>query len=123
LGWGLAALVVPLAPRFQITTNERISMPADYYADAAPPAEAQQEQPQPQEQEKEEAGDSQTAEIPKNVLGGKDLKPGNKCEFEIVQVMEDSVLVKYASEGGEEASEAPPPAAAPQGGQMSSLME
>ena len=49
--------------------------------------------------EKEEKGDDQTAEIPKAVLGGGNPKPGDKCEFEVVQVMEDSVLVRYAKHG------------------------
>lgn len=101
-------------------------MPAqDFYADAAP-AEAPEAAPESTEPESTEEGadDSQTAEIPKNILGGKDLKPGDEVVLNVVQVMENSVLVKYASDSGEsEAPTEPAAAPAPQGGPMSSLME
>lgn len=102
-------------------------MPADYYQDAAP---AEAEAPAAPAEPKEEAGDSQTAELPKSVLGGKEFKPGEEVVLQIVQVMEDSVLVKYATGEGEgEKEEAPAPQAeAPSpggnpGGGMSSMYE
>jgi len=101
-------------------------MPADYYSDAAPPPAAGPEPAETQtEPEQEDQEDSQTAEIPKGVLGGKDFKPGEEVVLEVVQVMEDSVLVKYASEkGGEEEAAAEPAAApAPGGGAMNSVYE
>jgi hypothetical protein len=102
----------------------------NYYEDAAP---AQAEAPAKEEAPKEEAGDSQTAELPKSVLGGKEFKPGEEVMLQIVQVMEDSVLVKYASESeGEphdekaEQAEAPSPEMGggggnPGGGSMGSM--
>ena len=98
----------------------------DFYADAAPPAaqEAPASEPTTQESDQEESQDeSQTAEIPKAILGGKDFKPGEEVVLEVVQVMENSVLVKYASDSGEDEAPTEPAAPAPQGGPMSSLME
>lgn len=98
----------------------------DFYSDAAPPAaqEAPESEPTTPESDQEESQDeSQTAEIPKAILGGKDFKPGEEVVLEVVQVMENSVLVRYASDSGE--GEEPPEHAdmAPQGGPMSSMME
>lgn len=77
--------------------------------------------------EKEQADESQTAELPKSVLGGKEFKPGEEVVLEVVQVMENSVLVKYASEKSEEEyggeTKTPEAAGAPAGGGMSSMME
>ena len=100
------------------------------YADAAPaPEAATPPQQEPKEAKPDDEGEGgQTAEIPKAVLGGKDFKPGEEVMLEVVQVNEDSVLVKYASDkgsegegGGGEGEEgaAPPPASGP----MSSMME
>lgn len=87
-------------------------MPADLYSDAEPAAP---EAPEAAPQEAEEP----TAELPKAVLGGKEFKPGEEVVLQVVQVLEDSVLVKYASGEKEEPSpeaEAPAqPAAAPPG--------
>lgn len=90
----------------------------NYYADAGGESEPQAKP--------EEASDSQTAELPKEILGGQDLKAGDEVTLKIVQVNEDSVLVKYASQEPEEPTEpmpeeAPPPAAAPGG--MGAMME
>ena len=99
-------------------------MPNDFYADAGP-----DQAETPQQPAQDSASDSNVATLPKQVLGGKEFKPGEELTLKIVQVMEDSVLVEYA--GGEEAEqEAPPepeqqaPAPAPgPGGGMASLME
>jgi hypothetical protein len=77
-----------------------------------------QEPAEPQAEETT-TDESQTAEIPKSVLGGKDFKPGEEVVLQVVQVMENSVLVKYASE--EEPGETEP--AAPPGGPMAPMME
>ena len=92
----------------------------DPYADAATPAAAP-EAPEPDTKtDAQEDGEGQTAEIPKAALGGTDLQPGTRVEMEVVQVNEDSVLVKVA---GKEEAEPKPEAAQPQSGPMSSLME
>ena len=100
-------------------------MPLDPYADAAPApaaAPAEPEAPAPEEMAPEdEAGDAQTAEIPKSALGGADLQPGAELTLQVVQVMEDSVLVKMAGTEEPEAPEEAPPA--PQGGPMSSMLQ
>lgn len=87
---------------------------SNYYADAGPanpgPAE------KATEPEREEAGEAATAELPKTVLGGKEFKPGEEVVLQIVQVMDDSVLVKYATEEGGGEEEAPAEASAPEGG-------
>lgn len=94
-------------------------MPEDLYSDAAPaaPAEAEPTAAEPEEQKEETSDNEATAELPKSVLGGKEFKPGEEVVLQVVQVMENSVLVKYASEEGgkgyeEETKEKPEPAAA-----------
>ena len=97
---------------------------SNYFEDAeASPAP---EQTQGESSPKEEEGDAQTAEIPKAVLGGKQFKPGEEVSLQVVQVMENSVLVKYASGEKEEPQkeEAPPEAmAGPQGSEAGGLYE
>jgi len=91
-------------------------MPEDFYSDAAPPADSA---PKDSPTGKSEAGDSQTAELPLAVFP-EHPKVGDKCEFEVTQVSEDSAIVKYASRSQEEEpppeQPAPEPAAAPGGG-------
>jgi hypothetical protein len=97
---------------------------SNYYADAEPsePSGPTEQEAAPEQEEK---GESQTAEIPKSALGGKEFKPGEEVVMQVLKVLEDSVLVKYAS-GEKEEQEAPPPEAAqappPQGGPMSSML-
>lgn len=78
-------------------------MPEDYFSDAAPPASeptaSEPATPEP------EASDSETAVLPKAVLGGKTFEVGDEVVLEVTQVLEDSVVVKYASETPEEPSE------------------
>lgn len=82
-----------------------------------------------------EAGDgSETSILPKSFFSGKDLKPGDKCDVEIVAIHDNDVEVRGcdssdtesdnedSSEGGQEEpgdSSGPPSAA----GSMSSMME
>ena len=86
-------------------------MAQDNYADAAPPAataptdKPEEETTAPKDQQQDDG--AQTAELPKSVLGGTDVKPGEQVTLEVVQVMEDSVLCKRAGQKGEE--EEPPP--------------
>lgn len=72
----------------------------DYYEDAKM---ADNPQPEP----REDASDSETATLPKSVLGGKEFKPGEEVVLEIVQVNEDSVVVRYATEEKEPSKEPP----------------
>jgi antitoxin component of MazEF toxin-antitoxin module len=94
-------------------------MPENYYADAEAPAPQAASTPAEPAEGKEESGDSETAVLPKTVLGGKEFKPGEEVMLEVVQVNEDSVVVKYASEKPKEEE----PAAEPKGGEMTSLMD
>lgn len=103
-------------------------MPEDYYGDAAPPA-TEETAPATPEETTEETGDNETAVLPKSVLGGKEFKPGEEVVLEVTQVLEDSVVVKYASESGGEDYEEPAAPAEPAegggnpgGGSMSSMM-
>lgn len=96
-------------------------MTEDYYADAAAP---QPSMPEQEEEPTEGESDSQTAVLPKAILAGKEFKPGEEVMLKIVQVNEDSVVVKYSEPSGEEeepptAPEAVPPAA----GGMGPMME
>lgn len=92
-------------------------MPSDFYSDAAAPTATA---PEPKQAEpKEGDGDSQTAVLPKSVLGGKEWKPGDEIVLQIVQVNEDGAVVKYATEesgGEEEEPAAPAEAPMPSGG-------
>lgn len=101
-------------------------MPNDLYSDAAPEAAAQQEpatEPEPPPEEDSDTSQT-TAELPKAVLGGQDFKPGEEVVLRVVQVMENSVLVEYASsDEPEQESAAPEPAAAPKAGQPTSMYE
>lgn len=101
----------------------------EYYSDAGSNPGPQAEPAKPEE----DAGDSQTAELPKSVLGGKEFKPGEEVVLQIVQVNEDSVIVKYASEDKGKEKEPAETAEAPEmamgggggnpGGGMSSMYE
>ncbi len=105
-------------------------MPADYYGDAqatAPePATEPETETAPETETEEKPTGEPTAELPKDVLGGKVFKPGEEVVLEIVEVRENSVLVKYASEkgdkeegGGYGGAEEPTP---PKPGSMASMM-
>lgn len=108
-------------------------MPADLYSDAAPAAaespaaEAPEAAEESAPQEEQPQDNETTAELPKAILGGKEFKPGEEVVLQVVQVTENSVIVKYASGEGEgeygEGEEAPAAAPAPQAGPMSSMLE
>jgi len=59
----------------------------------------------------EEAEDSPTALLPKEFFAGKDLKPGTRCEIEVVSVQDDSVQVKYLGHAKGESKQAEMPMA------------
>lgn len=93
------------------------------YADAAPAAPPQKPTAKPQEEKGEEA----TAVIPKELLGGQELKPGEPITLEIVKLTEDGAVVKLHESPEEEHEEQPPPqpAAGPPpgaGGGMAAMM-
>jgi hypothetical protein len=92
----------------------------DLYGDAAPDPQAPEQKPETNP--KDTAGDSQTAEVPLAVFGDHP-KVGDKCEFEVTQVNEDSAIIKYASEEQEEEPTAPEPPQATAPGSMQSMME
>ena len=72
---------------------------------------------------KAEGDDSTTGLLPKSVLGGKELKPGDECTLQIVADHGDEYEVKYAdSDAGKPEEPAEAPASAPGGG-MDSMLE
>jgi hypothetical protein len=101
-------------------------MPNPNYYDDGDGGGDSQAQPNPGADPKDEGGE-QTPLLPKSAFGGKEPKPGDRCEFEVVTVHEDEVAVKYVP--GEESEDKPPednpePAEAPGGGgEMSSMLE
>jgi hypothetical protein len=73
-------------------------MADEYYED-----EASASDPSPEMEEGEdETPEVETALLPKSIFEDKELKPGNKCEFEIVSVFDDEVEVKYVKHDKEE---------------------
>jgi hypothetical protein len=98
-------------------------MPEDMYADAAAPAAPTPAPAAPEAEPKEEAAsDSQTAELPKSVLGGKEFAVGDEVVLKINQINEDSVVVSYATEEHDDSKE-PPHDESKEVGGMSSLYE
>lgn len=83
-------------------------MAQDYYADAQPAATTPSNEPAAPE---EDAGDQATAQIPMSVTGGQTFEPGDVIELEVVEVREDSLLVKYYTGKSEEE---PPPEETPE---------
>jgi hypothetical protein len=75
--------------------------------------------------EKQKGDDSKTALVPKSLFG-RDLKPGDKCDIEVVAVHEQDYAVKGCEghdeeksdpQGGDESEPAAPPS------EMSSMLE
>lgn len=59
--------------------------------------------PAPEESEsKEQESGEETALLPKSFFAGKELKPGTKCQIEIVHGYGDEVEVKYVPHGTKE---------------------
>jgi beta-lactam-binding protein with PASTA domain len=54
--------------------------------------------------EEEESSDAENALIPKSILAGQDIKPGQEITLKVVHVYEDEVEVQY-SKGDSEAAE------------------
>lgn len=98
----------------------------DYFSDS--PAG---EQDKPEEKDDKDEYSGTTAVLPKEILAGKEFKPGEEVVLEIVRINDDSVEVKYASDKGEkeEGGEPPEPGEEAQGGgyggdkEMQSMME
>lgn len=96
----------------------------NYYDDSPEPAAAP-EGGQPEAKEGDEGG--QTFIAPRSAFMGKELKPGDRCDVEVVAVHENDIELK-GCEQGDESAEKPQPEAAPEmgggdGGGMASLME
>jgi len=72
--------------------------------------------------EGKDESDAKTSILPRDFFHG-DMKPGDKCDVEIVAVHENEVEVKPCEGHEDEGGEAPAPAPAPQEGSMASLME
>jgi hypothetical protein len=90
----------------------------DLYSDAGmvtAPSEEEAPPAEPAEKaEQDEKGEEKTALLPKSIFMGKDLKPGSRCEIEIVKAHEDEIEVKYVKHQAK-----PEPEAA----EMAELME
>lgn len=71
-------------------------MPTDYY----PEPDDQTPEGEVENTESEDTGESgsETALIPKSVLGGKEFKPGEEVVLKVTHVYEDEVAVEYAPE-------------------------
>jgi hypothetical protein len=103
-------------------------MPADRenYYDDAPAAAGAKPGGDAEPKEGDEGG--QTFIVPKSAFGGREIKPGDKCDIEVKAVHENDVeCVPCQGHEDEENNEgdepAPEPAPAASGGGMSSLME
>lgn len=71
-------------------------MPNDLYDDGGVAEEPAAASPP----EKESSNDEGAAEalLPKEFFGGKELKPGSRCEIEIVRVTDDQVIARKVPE-------------------------
>jgi hypothetical protein len=93
----------------------------DYFGggDSAPPKDMGKDEM------REHQDDGETAVLPKSILAGKKFNPGDEVVLEVVKIMDDEVVVKYATgkddkeDEAEKGSEAPPPPPMPEGGQES----
>jgi hypothetical protein len=91
-------------------------------AEAAPP-----EQPQEggEEQQKEDAGQDQTALLPKAIFPH-EPEIGDKCSFEVVAKHDEEISVRYSQEpeeGQEPEGGSEPPAPPPQPGGMGGMLD
>jgi len=76
------------------------------------------------DQNPEESDDSQTAILPRSFFGGKDIKPGDKCDVTVKAVHEGDVEVEPCEGHDDEDQEAPKQSDAPAAeGSMASMME
>lgn len=102
-------------------------MAEDYYSDNPGPEGASKEEP------KEEGGETERSYVlPKEVLMGKDFKPGDELVLKITAIHDDQIEVSYApAKDQEEKSESPEHEAAEgaeggapaKPGEMSSMMD
>ena len=53
----------------------------------------------------EMSDEKQTALLPKNFFGGKELEPGRECKVKIQKVYDDEVMVEYVPHGEKESSD------------------
>ena len=78
-------------------------MPDSYYPEDG--AAGPQTETPPPEKDTEEGAEPTTALLPKSILAGKDLKPGDEIMLKITHIYEDEVAVEYASSEPEEKPE------------------
>lgn len=71
----------------------------DEPASPAPEAAEESQEPKPE-------NEANTALLPKAVFAGREVQPGDTCEFTVTRVLEDEVQVAYKSSESEEAEEA-----------------
>ena len=105
----------------------------DNYDDSpTPPPAATKEAGAPKDGGDDDDG-GKTSILPRSFFGGKDLKPGDKCEVTVSAVHENDVEVTPCDSGDDESEEQPPDeeggdqppdaAAAPMPGSMASMMQ
>ncbi len=86
------------------------------------------DQPESQKPEAKSDEGMKTSILPKDFFSGKDLKPGDKCDIEIVAIHDNDIEVKgcgssdEGKEKEEQPEESPEQPSSPEGG-MSSMME
>ncbi|HEX6827212.1 MAG TPA: hypothetical protein VF077_12915 [Nitrospiraceae bacterium] len=73
------------------------------------------------DQSTDDSSDQQTATIPKSVLMGKEVAPGDKITMEVLKVMPEEVLVKCGPYDKEESGEGEGPT--PTASDMAPMME
>lgn len=84
-------------------------MPTDYYpqtdtADESPPAaDTSSEDNQQGTESNDEVGE--TALVPKSILAGKELQPGDTVTFKVVHLYDDEIALRPVSESKEEETE------------------
>jgi hypothetical protein len=105
--------------------------PGSMYDDADQPPKPSPAEQTPDEEGKEgEQGEEKTYVLPKEILMGKDFKPGDEVVLKIKAIHDDRIEVAYApakeqegkqEEGGE--GEGAAPGGGGQGGQYAAMME
>ncbi len=76
-------------------------MPEDYYPQMGggpPPGRPPPRGGPPEKPDKESEYEGETALVPKSFLAGKELRPGDRVEMEVVHIYDDEIEVKPTSE-------------------------
>lgn len=85
-------------------------MATDYYpspdtADESPPAAADTSNEGSQQGTESDDEVGETALVPKSILAGKDLQPGDTVTFKVVHLYDDEIALRPVSESKEEETE------------------